>query len=206
MNWFDYLLLGIAAIYLIGGLVQGALKQLFNLFGFFIALALAFLGSRYLSGYSAALLKPEYFLPYEEVLQRIGITLTQEGMMELAGGALTFLALLAVLLLLWRLILHWLTGVNKIPVVGFFNRLGGALIGLFIALLINFAIINAASLLPLPFLDDALGGSLIAGYMELYLPPLFAGLKEVLINFLLRSREDGGVIGRIFAGNWITGK
>ena len=166
MNWFDFMLLGIAAFYLIGGLIQGALKQLFNLFGFFIVLALAFLGSRYLSGYVAAFLKPEYFLPYEEVLQRIGVTLTPEAMMELAGGALTFLALLAVLLLLFRLMLHWLTAVNKIPVVGFFNRLGGALLGLLIGLLINFAIINAASLLPLPFLDNALSGSLIAGYMD----------------------------------------
>ena len=193
MNWFDFMLLGIAALYLIGGLIQGALKQLFNLFGLFIVLALAFLGSRYLSGYAAAFLKPEYFLPYEEVLQRIGVTLTPETMMELAGGALTFLALLAVLLLLFRLMLHWLTAVNKIPVVGFFNRLGGALLGLLIGLLINFAIINAASLLPLPFLDNALSGSLIAGYMELYLPPVFAGFKEILIDFLLRGRTGGGV-------------
>ena len=42
MNWFDFLLIGIAAFYFIGGLIQGALKQIFNLFGFIIALALAF--------------------------------------------------------------------------------------------------------------------------------------------------------------------
>ncbi|NLA26338.1 MAG: CvpA family protein [Firmicutes bacterium] len=202
MNWFDYLLLGIAAIYIIGGFIQGALKQLFNLFGFFIALALAFMGCRYLSGFSVALLKTDYFLPYvlpyEEVLQRIGIAMIPEEILELTGAVLTFLALLAVLLIFWRLILHWLTRVNKIPVIGFFNRLGGGLLGLLIALLINFALINAASLLPLPLIDDVLQDSVIVGYIELYLPSLVTGLKEVLIEFLLRSREGGEAMGRFF--------
>lgn len=205
MNWFDYLLLGIIAFYFIGGLIQGVLKQLFSLFGFFIALALALMGSRSLGGYGAALLKPEYFVPYEEVLQRIGIALTPEGMMELAGSALIFLVLLALLLILFQLLIHWATKVNKVPVLGFFNRLAGALFGLLMGLLIGFALINAALLLPLPFLDDALGGSLVAGYMELYLLPLFAGLKEVFIDFLLRG-GSGGIQERTFEWIWITGK
>ncbi len=191
MNWFDYLLLGIAAFYLIGGLVQGVLKQLFSLFGFFIAAALALIGSRCLGGYGTALLKPEYFVPYEEVLQRMGITLSPEGLMDLAGGVLTFLVLLALLLIIFQLLIHWATKVNRVPVLGFFNRLAGALFGLLMGLLIGFALINAAMLLPLPFLDNALGGSLVAGYMELYLSPLFAGLKEALIDFLLRGRSGG---------------
>ncbi len=193
MNWFDFVLLGIAAFYLIGGLIQGALKQLFNLFGFFIVLALAILGSRYLSGYCTAYLKPEYFMPYEDVLQRVGVTLTPQGMMELAGGAITFLALLVVLMVIFRLMVHWLTAANRIPVVGIFNRLGGALLGLLIGLLINFAIINAVSLLPLPFMNEALDGSVIAGYMALYLPPAFTAFKEILIDFLLRGQAGGGV-------------
>ncbi|HOJ84678.1 MAG TPA: CvpA family protein [Bacillota bacterium] len=193
MNWFDFLLIGIAAFYFIGGLIQGALKQIFNLFGFIIALALAFLGSRYLSGYCTAFLKPEYFMPYEEVLQRVGVTLTHQEMMDLAGGAITFLALLAVLLILFKLLLHWLTAANKIPVIGFFNRLGGALLGLLIGLLVNFAIINAVSLLPVPFLNDALDGSVIAGYLAQYLPPAFAACKKILIDFLLGNRAGGGV-------------
>lgn len=193
MNWFDIVLLGVAALYLVGGLSQGALRQLFNLFGFFIALALAFLGTRYLSDYGTALLKPDYFLPYEEVLQRFGIIVTPDRALELAGGALTFLVLLVVLLIFFRLLLGRLTAVNKIPVIGFFNRIGGALLGLLVGLLINFAIINAVSLLPLPFLDDALKGSSIAGYIELYLPPLLTGLKGILIDFLLHSRA-GGVV------------
>ncbi|HPU01409.1 MAG: CvpA family protein [Firmicutes bacterium] len=193
MNWFDYLLLGIAAFYLIGGLIQGALKQLFNLFGFFIALALAFLGSRYLSGYVAAYLKPDYFLPYEEVLQRFGMALTVEDMMGLAAAAITFLAILLVLLIVFRLLLHWLTAANKIPVIGFFNRLGGALLGLLIGLLIDFAIISAVSLLPLSFLTEALNGSVVAGYLAQQLPLAYGEVKEVLINLLLGSRPGEGI-------------
>ncbi len=193
MNWFDYLLLGIAAFYLIGGLIQGALKQLFNLFGFFIALALAFLGSRYLSGYVAAYLKPDYFLPYEEVLQCFGMALTVEDMMGLAAAAITFLAILLVLLIVFRLLLHWLTAANKIPVIGFFNRLGGALLGLLIGLLIDFAIISAVSLLPLSFLTEALNGSVVAGYLAQQLPLAYGEVKEVLINLLLGSRPGEGI-------------
>jgi len=193
MNWFDYLLLGIAAFYLIGGLIQGALKQLFNLFGFIIALALAFLGSRYLSGYVAAYLKPDYFLPYEEVLQRFGMALTVEDMMGLAAAAITFLAILLVLLIVFRLLLHWLTAANKIPVIGFFNRLGGALLGLLIGLLIDFSIICAVSLLPLSFLTEALNGSVVAGYLAQQLPLAYGEVKEVLINLLLGSRPGEGI-------------
>lgn len=193
MNWFDLLLLGLAAFYIIGGLFQGALKQLFNLFGFFIVLAFAFLGSRHLSGYGTALLKPEYFLPYTEVLKRYGVSLPLEEITQLAGAALIFLILLLVLMILFRLLLRGLTAVNKVPVVGFFNRLGGGLLGLLIGVLINFAIINAVSLLPLPFLDDALNGSLVAGWLELYLAPVFAGFKEVLIDYLLFGQLGGKV-------------
>lgn len=193
MNWFDYLLLGIAALYFLGGLIQGALKQIFNLCGFIIALVLAFLGSRHLSGYVAAYMKPDYFLPYEEVLQRIGMALTVEDIMGLAAGALTFLALLVVLLIVFRLLLHWLTAANKIPVIGFFNRLGGALLGLLIGLLIDFAIINAVSLLPLPFLNEALNNSVIAGYLVQHLPPAYSEFKKILINYLLGSRTGEGI-------------
>lgn len=192
MNWFDLLLLGIVAVSVIGGLIQGVLKQLFNLFGFFIVFALAFLGSPYLSGYTADLLQPEYFIPYEEVMQRYGISLPLEKIIQLAGAVLAFLFLLVVLMIIFRLLLRGLTAVNKIPVVGFFNRLGGALLGLLIALLINIVIINAATLLPLSFVDDAVNGSLLAGYLKLYLPPLFTGFKEILVDYLLRGQAGSG--------------
>lgn len=192
MNWFDLLLLAIVAVYVIGGLIRGALKQLFNLFGFVIVLALAFLGSPYLSGCITGLLKPEHFTSYAETLQRFGVSLPFEKMMQLAGAILTFLLLLLVLMIIFRLLMRALTAVNKIPVAGIFNRLGGALLGLLIALLINFVIISVAAILPISFVDDAVNGSLIAGYLKLYLPPLFTGFKEILINYFLRGRAGGG--------------
>lgn len=62
MSWFDLLLLGVVAVLVIGSLIHGVLKQLFNLVGFLIVLALAFMGSSYLSGFITGLLPPEYFI------------------------------------------------------------------------------------------------------------------------------------------------
>ena len=65
MNWFDFVLLGIMVIYTVSGFRQGLVKQLFNLFGFVIVLVLALVGSKYLSGYIAAYLKPGCSSPTE---------------------------------------------------------------------------------------------------------------------------------------------
>lgn len=84
MSWFDLLLMGVVAVLVIGSLIHGVLKQLFNLVGFLIVLALAFMGSPYrdyaatwierirsalafmgslyLGGFITGLLPPEYFI------------------------------------------------------------------------------------------------------------------------------------------------
>lgn len=193
MNWFDLLLLAIAAIYLISGLIQGALKQLFGLLSFFIVLVLALLGSPYLSGFVTARLRPEYFSSAGEALQQYGLSLPVEEMARLAGTALTFLLLLIALSIIFRLLLRSLTAVNKIPVIGLFNRLGGALLGLLTALLINFLLVNVAVILPVAAVNEAVSGSLIADWMRLSLPPLVTGVKVNLIDCFLRNRIGGGV-------------
>ena len=193
MNWFDLLLLAIGAFYLVSGFVQGALKQLFSLFGFFIVLALAFLGSPYLSGFATALLRPEHFITYEEALQSFGVSLPAEKIMQLAGAALAFLGLLIILMILLRLLLRVLTAVNRVPVIGIVNRFGGALLGLLTAALLGLVLINIAAILPIAAVDEAVSGSLIAGYLNLYLPPLFSGVKGKLIDYFLRGSAGGGV-------------
>lgn len=193
MNWFDLLLLAITAIYVIGGFIRGALKQLFNLFGFFIILALALLGSPYLSRHITALLGPESFTIHKEALQQFGISMPVEQMMQFVGFALTFLLLLVLLMVVFRLLVRTLAVVNKIPVIGIFNRFGGVLLGLLTALLLNFVIINVAEMLPIAAVDEAVRGSFITGYLNLYLPPLFAGFKGKLIDYFLRSPAGGGV-------------
>ena len=192
MNWFDLLLLALGAVYGISGFIQGALKQLFSLFGFFIVLALAFLGSPYLSGYATCLLRPEYFITYEEALQNFGVSLPAEKIMPLAGAALAFLVLLIVLMILFRLLLRALTAVNKLPVIGIFTRLGGVLLGLLTAALLGLVLVNVAAVLPIAAVDEAVSGSRIAGYLNLYLPPLFSGFKVKLIDHFLRGSAGGG--------------
>ena len=112
--------------------------------------------------------------------------------MPLAGAALAFLVLLIVLMILFRLLLRALTAVNKLPVIGIFNRLGGVLLGLLTAALLGLVLVNVAAVLPIAAVDEAVSGSRIAGYLNLYLPPLFSGFKAKLIDHFLRGSAGGG--------------
>jgi hypothetical protein len=38
------------------------------------------------------------------------------------------------------------------------------------------------------FVNNAVNGSLVAGYLKLYLSLLFAGFKEILLNHFLRGQ------------------
>lgn len=191
MNWFDYLLLGITAVYLVGGFVQGLIKQLFSLFGFLIILALAFAGSRVFSVYVAAYLDPGWLMPYQEAIARLGAEIPVERILNLVAGVLTFLVLFLILQVIFRLIGRGFKSINRIPVLGFFNRIGGAVIGLLIGLFSAYVLISIVSLVPLQFCVDAAGSSLIIPLVEQYLPPVTAGLKEIMLNFYLHTVNNG---------------
>lgn len=191
MNWFDCLLIAIVALYLIGGFIQGFVKQLFSLFGFFIILALAFAGSRLLGDYAAAFIDPQCLLPYREAAARLGADLPVETILKLVAGVLAFLVLFIVLQILFRLIARALTSINRIPVIGFFNRLGGAALGLLAGVVLAYILLVIVSLVPVKFCAEAVGGSAVAALAEQYLPPVTEGLKNMLMKFYLQALEKG---------------
>ena len=208
MNWFDFLLLAIAVFYVIGGLIRGALRQLFGLFGFFAVVGLSYLGTPYLSGLLTGLLQsliganpggepaaafslPEQLIGLEGALPKPG-QLLPEQLTRLAASVAVFLVLLLLLAALFRLLMRALTMVNKIPVIGPFNRLGGALLGLLTALLLSFMLINLAAILPVPAVGEAVKSSQIAGGMKAGLPQLMTAFEERVIDHFLRYPVGGG--------------
>ena len=194
MNWFDFVLLGIMVIYTVSGFRQGLVKQLFNLFGFVIVLVLALVGSKYLSGYIAAYLKPELLVPYQEVIHLLGAETAMEQVLELVAGVLVFIVLLVVLLLLFRLLSGGLKWFNKLPVIGFFNRLGGALLGLLIGAVFAYVVISVISLVPVRGLMEAVAGSYLAGMAEMHGAAATAWVKSVLLEYYLNTVQNGGVL------------
>jgi uncharacterized membrane protein required for colicin V production len=191
MSWFDILLLAIIAIYTITGLAQGLVKQLFNLFGFLIVLALAFIGSRMLSGYVASFLDPAALLPYWEVIHGIGVDVPVDRILQMVAGVIAFLALFVILQIFFRLIAAGFKSINQVPVVGLFNRIGGGVIGLFIGIFLAYTVVSLASLVPLQFCVDALDNSRIAVLAEQYLPPVTAALKEFFLKCFLHTVSGG---------------
>ena len=208
MNWFDLLLLSIIGFYVIAGLIRGVLKQLFRLLGFFVVFALAFLGTPYLTAAAAvplhlfglddpdkllpSLLQPENMAESGEGAPSLRELLPLEQLSGLVVTATVFLVLLLVLAAAFWLLLRSLDKVNKMPVIGTLNRLSGGVVGLFTALLICFVLINLAALLPLAPIVEGVNGSLIAGYLKIYLPQLFAGFEEKMILHFLRSPAGSG--------------
>ncbi len=187
MNWFDFVLLGIIILNAVNGLTRGLVKQLFSLFGFLIALVLAFLGSRMLSATVAGFLNPESMIPYQETLQLLGAEAVAERALELVAGLITFLALFVVLLVLIRLISGGFKWVNRLPVIGLFNRLGGALLGLVLGVVFAYLLLSSISLVPLPFTVAAVQGSHLARLAEAYLPLLTDSVQGLLVKFYVTN-------------------
>jgi len=191
MNWFDLMLLSLIAVYMISGFFRGLVKQLFSMFGFLIVQALAFFGSRFLSRPAARLLDPLLNIPAQETLQIPGVDAAVGRAVELVAGVLVFLVLFVILSVLLRPLsgsFHW---INKLPVVGLINRLGGAVVGLVIGAAISYLLIGLSQLMPLPVLASAVSGSAVAAWAEQYLPQTTAALREQIIYFYLRYAGNG---------------
>lgn len=191
MNWFDLMLLSLIAVYMISGFFRGLVKQLFSMFGFLIVLALAFFGSRFLNRPAARLLDPLLNIPAQETLQIPGVDAAVGRAVELVAGVLVFLVLFVILSVLLRRLsgsFHW---INKLPVVGLINRLGGAVVGLVIGAAISYLLISLSQLTPLPVLASAVSGSAVAAWAEQYLPQTTAALREQIIYFYLRYAGNG---------------
>ncbi len=185
MNWLDLLLLAVLILHLVSGYSRGLVKQLFDLIGFFVIILLSFWGSRLFSERLAVLIDPEDIIPHHDLIQSLGLEVALEKAPQLIAGVITFLLLLLGLSLLFRLFSRGFRWINKVPVIGFFNRLGGAALGILVGLVFIYLIIAALALIPLDSCMAALEQSEVVFFTEYYLSPLAGEIKTIILNFYL---------------------
>ncbi len=185
MNWFDILLLVIFLLHLVNGFSRGLVKQLFDLIGFLVIIVLSFWGSRYFGAFLASYINPEDITPHHELIESLGLEVALEKAPQIIAGVVTFLILFLVLSLIFRVFSGGFRWVNRVPVVGFFNRVGGGLLGALIGIAFIYIIIAGLSFLPIKFFMDALENSEIVFIIEYYLTPNVIWLKDVLIDYYI---------------------
>ncbi len=185
MNWFDFFLIGIFFLHLLSGLWRGLIKQLFDTFGFIVVIILSFFGSRLFSHSLAQYIDPEDIIPHHEVIQSLGLDVALEKAPQLIAGIIAFLALFLIFSIVFRLFSSGFRWINRIPVIGFFNRIGGLLLGAVIGAVFVYIIIAAVSIIPLQFFMDALENSIMTLIAEQYFAPLAEQIKELALNFYL---------------------
>jgi len=185
MNWFDILLLVVFFLHLVSGYSRGLVKQLFDLIGFIVIIMLSFWGSRLFSERLAVFIDPEDIIPHHDLIQSLGLEVAVEKAPQLIAGVITFLLLLLALSLVFRLFSGGFRWINRVPVIGFFNRIGGAALGALVGVVFVYIIIAAAALIPLKPFMDALRTSEVVFFAEYYLSPLADRVKENLVDYYL---------------------
>lgn len=185
MTWFDILLLAVFFLHIINGLSRGLVRQLFDLFGFIVVIIISFWGSRLFSDSLAEYINPEDIIPHHELIQKIGLDIAFEKAPQIIAGIITFLLLFLLLSIAYRLFSGGFRWVNRVPIIGFFNRLGGGLLGAFIGITFVYIIIAAVSLVPLQLFIDALKNSEVVFIVDYFLTPTAEELKDLVIQFYL---------------------
>ncbi len=185
MNWFDIFLIIVFFLHLVSGFSRGLIKQLFDLVGFIVIIIFSFWGSRYFSSSLASYINPEDIIPHHELIENLGLEVALDKAPQVIAGVISFLILFLVLSLIFRIFSGGFRWINKVPVVGFLNRIGGGLLGALIGIVFVYIIIAAASLIPLTVFVEAVASSEMVFIADHYLTPFAIQLKELLINSYL---------------------
>lgn len=185
INWLDILLLVIFFLHLASGLSRGMVKQSFDIFGFIVVILLSFWGSSHFSEALAEYIDPRNIIVHHEVIENLGLEVALEQVPQLIGGILAFLALFLILSLVFKLFSRGFRWINRIPVIGFFNRIGGVLLGAVIGAVFVYIIIAAVSLLPIQFFMDAIENSEVVFFTDHFFSPLFVEMKEWFLDYYL---------------------
>ncbi len=189
MIWLDILLIVVFLLHFVSGFARGMVKQLFDIFGFILIIIASLWGSRQFSYILADYVNPEDIIPHHEVIESLGLELAFETVPQLIAGVLTFLALFLILSVVFRLFSVGFRWVNRLPVIGFFNRVGGGVLGALVGVLFVYIIIAALSLVPLQFFMDALGKSEIVFITDHYLTPIAKDIGELFLNYYINMNS-----------------
>ncbi len=185
MNWLDVFLLVVFFMHLVSGFSRGMIKQLFDIFGFIIVILLSFWGSKMFSESLAEYIDPENIIPHHELIENMGLEVALEQVPELIGGILAFLGLFIILSIVFRLFSGGFRWINRLPVIGFFNRIGGGLLGAAVGVVFIYIIVAALSMIPFQFFMEAVDNSEIALITEHYYTPLVEEFKERVVAYYI---------------------
>lgn len=185
MNWLDILLLAVFSLHLANGFMRGLGKQLFDLIGFFAVIIISFWGSRYFSGFLATYINPEDIIPHHQLIESFGLEVALEKAPQMISGVIVFLILFIILSLLFRILSGGFRWINRIPVIGLFNRIGGVFLGALIGIAFVYIIIAGMSLIPLQLFMEALDQSEVVFIADHYLTPTAVWMQEFLLKYFL---------------------
>ncbi|MFO7951870.1 MAG: CvpA family protein [Bacillota bacterium] len=189
MNWFDIFLLIVFGLHVLNGFSRGLIKQLFDIFSFIVVIILSFWGSRFFSEALAEYIDPENIISHHELIENLGLEVALEHAPQLIAGIITFLVLFIIFSIVFRLLSGGFRWINRIPVIGFFNRFAGIILGAIIGVIFIYIIVALVSIIPLQFFMDALEESEIVFFTEHYLVTIVETIKEFAVDFYLNMNS-----------------
>ena len=160
----DIIILIILLYGLLSGLMRGGVLQFFSLVGFVIALILARLFSADLA----------------DIISSIISTDNQTWL--ILFNVISFMIIYIIVRLIIRKIASLLNIVTKLPVIGFLNRIIGALLGFVQMYLISFVVIIILFITPLEKIKALIEESQVAMYMVNSTPVLSELFKTMWFN------------------------
>ena len=189
MAWFDIFLLIIFIYHLLSGFSRGLVKQLFDILGIILVVFLSIWGSRNFSYVLVEHINPESIIPHHDLMVKLGVDVALEQAPQVIAGILTFLALFLLLSLVFKLFSGSFRWINRIPVIGMFNRIWGGILGAVVGLVFVYIVIALLSLVPLQFFIDALENSEVVFIADHYVTPYAEDLKTQFIEYYVDINE-----------------
>ncbi len=185
MNWLDIFLVIVFLLHFLSGFGRGMVKQLFDIFGFVLIIIVSLWGSRLFSPALAEYINPEDIMPHHEVIENMGFEVALEAAPQLVAGVLAFLVLFLLLSIVFRLFSGGFRSVNRIPVIGFFNRVGGGVLGALVGVVFVYIIMAGLSLIPMQFFMDALENSEVVFVADYYLTPIARDIRDMFLGYYI---------------------
>ncbi|WP_342510865.1 CvpA family protein [Sporosarcina sp. FSL K6-1522] len=165
-------------ILLIGGLItgfrRGFVVQIIHMTGFITSLVIAYLYYKPLAD------KFVLWVPYPGVTagSKLNLGVAQLDLDETFYRLLAFVLIFLVVKFAFQLIASMFDFLKYLPVLGFIAQLVGAVLGVIEFYIVMFFVIYLATMLPIEFIQNMLGKSLLANAMLEHTPLLSDKVKD----------------------------
>lgn len=159
---------------LITGFRRGLIVQLIHMTGFIIALIVAYIYYIPLSE------KFVLWIPYPGVTaaSKLSWTVEQLDLDQTFYRVLAFVIIFVVVKFVLQLIASMFDFLKFLPVLGFLSRFGGAVLGLIEFYILIFLLLYLLSMLPLEFIQEMIGKSLLADAIFEHTPIISETVKN----------------------------